>query len=79
MKRIAKNDKLLVRLFLAALLVLAAMNPAEAGQFAAGTARIIAAVLEAAADNTGAALTAAGIAYAWHLIRKHTRTAAARA
>lgn len=74
-----RTDKLAVRLFVVALGVLAAMYPAEAGQLVAGTARIVAAVLEAAADNTGAALAAAGIACAWHQIRKHTRPATAHA
>lgn len=68
-----KTDKLLLRLFLAALVILAAMNPGAAGDLVAGTARILAAALAAAADNTGAALTAAGIAYTWHQLRKHTR------
>ena len=70
MKRFNKNDKLLVRLFLISLAVLAAMHPAGAGQVVAGAARIVAAVLEAAADNTGAALTLAAIGVGYVQLRK---------
>ena len=80
MKRFNKNDKLLVRLFLATLLILAAMHPEATGRLVTGSARIIAAVLEAAADNIGAALTAAAIVYTWRKLHTLTRrTATARA
>lgn len=73
-------NQLLLRLFYASLLILAAMHPETIGHLAQMAVTLLLAIVQGAADgaaaNPGAAAIAAGLIYIAHQIRTHqTRTA----
>lgn len=75
MARHRRNDRLLLRLFLATLVILAVMHPAGTGAIAHATATAVLAVVngvaQAAAAAPTAALLAAGGLYLLHHVRTH--------
>ncbi|MEV6180173.1 hypothetical protein [Streptomyces sp. NPDC052015] len=79
-----RQDRLLLRLFYASLIILAAMHPDTTTQLAETATALLLGIVDgaakAAADQPGPALLAAGAIWITHQIRTHRpRTARARA
>ena len=70
-----RPNQLLLRLFYASLIILAAMHPTTAGQLAETTVSLALAIVQGAADgaaaNPGAAAIAALGVYVAHQVRTH--------